>query len=221
MIKFNNDWDCLLSAEFNKPYYLNLRKFLINEYKDYLIFPAMDYIFTALKLTACKDTKVVIIGQDPYHNPNQAHGLAFSVIKDTPLPPSLQNIYQEIENEFGFTMSSCGDLTKWAKQGVLLLNNVLTVRMNIANSHKNQGWEIFTDRIISLLNEQSTPLIFLLWGKQQISKEVLITNPHHYILKAPHPSPLSAYRGFFGCNHFIKTNQILKNLGKEEIDWQN
>ncbi len=220
MVKFNNDWDQLLNDEFTKPYYLKLREFLISEYQSKIIYPSMHDIFNAFKLSSYQNTQVVIMGQDPYHNPHQAHGLAFSVLQGL-LPPSLKNIYYEIEKEFNITMSKNGNLTTWAKQGVLLLNSVLTVRQNQANSHKNYGWEIFTNKVISLLNERSEAVIFLLWGRDAKEKEKLITNKHHFILKAAHPSPLSAHHGFFGCNHFLKTNEILKSLNKKEINWLN
>ncbi len=220
MVSLNNDWDVLLKDEFNKEYYLHLREFLKVEYKTKNIYPNMYNIFQALKLTSYKDTKVVILGQDPYHGPNQAHGLAFSVLPKVATPPSLLNMYKELHNDLGCYIPNNGYLIDWAKQGVLLLNTVLTVREGEANSHKNKGWELFTDKIISLLNDRKEPIVFLLWGNNAKQKIDLITNKHHYILIAPHPSPLSASRGFFGCKHFSKTNTILKTLNKSPVDWQ-
>lgn len=220
MVNIGNDWDELLKDEFSKEYYLELRKFLKYEYSHYKIHPDMYDIFNALKWTPYKDTKVVILGQDPYHEENQAHGLAFSVKKDVAIPPSLLNMYKELNNELGTYIPNNGYLEKWAKQGVLLLNTSLTVRDGAANSHRNKGWEIFTSRVIELLNERSSPVVFLLWGNNAKEKKNLITNSLHYCLTAPHPSPLSASRGFFGCGHFKKANEILKTLGNTEIDWQ-
>ena len=220
MVHIGNDWDTLLDGEFSKEYYLKLRQFLKYEYTNYKIHPDMNDIFNALKWTAYKDTKVVILGQDPYHEENQAHGLAFSVQKGIQIPPSLLNMYKELNHELGTYIPNNGYLEKWAKQGVMLLNASLTVRNGMANSHRNKGWEIFTSRIIELLNERTTPIVFLLWGNNAKEKATLITNPIHHILTAAHPSPLSASRGFFGCGHFIKTNEILKSIGQEEIDWQ-
>ncbi|WP_040329613.1 uracil-DNA glycosylase [Clostridium ihumii] len=220
MIKLNNDWDELLKDEFEKDYYKKLRGFLAQEYKTKTIYPNMYKIFEALKLTSYKDTKIVILGQDPYHGPNQAHGLSFSVEKGVQTPPSLLNIYKELKSTLNCYIPNNGNLTSWAKQGVLLLNTSLTVRAGEANSHRNIGWEIFTDKIISLLNEREEPVIFILWGKNAKDKVKLIDTNRHYILTAAHPSPLSASRGFFGCNHFEKANDILKKLNKEPIDWQ-
>ena len=220
MVHIGNDWDTLLDGEFSKEYYLKLRQFLKYEYTNYKIHPDMNDIFNALKWTAYEDTKVVILGQDPYHEENQAHGLAFSVQKGIQIPPSLLNMYKELNRELGTYIPNNGYLEKWAKQGVMLLNASLTVRDGMANSHRNKGWEIFTSRIIELLNERTTPIVFLLWGNNAKEKATLITNPIHHILTAAHPSPLSASRGFFGCGHFKKTNEILKSLGQEEIDWQ-
>lgn len=220
MIKFNNNWDYLLKDEFEKPYYLNLRKFLVNEYKTQTIHPNMNDIFNALKLTDYKDVRVVILGQDPYHQPGQAHGLAFSVKTGVKTPPSLQNIYKEIHAEYGFPISDNGDLTYWAQQGVMLLNTVLTVRDSQPNSHKGMGWEIFTDDIISMLNARPEPIVFMLWGANAKAKTKLITNPIHLILTSAHPSPLSAYNGFFGNGHFKKANDFLKANNMKEIDWQ-
>lgn len=215
-----NDWSSLLQEEFSKDYYLKLRKFLIEEYKTKTIYPNMNDIFNALHYTAYKDVKVVILGQDPYHGPNQAHGLSFSVKPGVQTPPSLKNIYKELNKDLGCYIPNNGYLKKWADQGVLLLNTVLTVRAGEANSHKGKGWEIFTDKIISLLNEREDPIVFILWGNNAISKESIITNPWHYIIKSVHPSPLSASRGFFGSNPFSKTNKFLISLEKDPIDWQ-
>lgn len=220
MVILANDWDNILKEEFNKKYYLELREFLKHEYKNGLIFPDMHDIFNALKYTSYKDTKVVILGQDPYHDQSQAHGLAFSVKPNIPTPPSLLNIYKELNNELGIFIPNNGYLISWAKQGVLLLNTVLTVKAHMANSHKNKGWEIFTDNIIRYLNKRNEPIIFVLWGANARSKKRLIDTSKHYILEAPHPSPLSAHRGFFGCNHFKKINEILEKLNKEKINWQ-
>ena len=221
MIDFNNDWNNILRAEFEKEYYKALRSFLVQEYKEYTIYPNMYDIFNALKLTSYSDTKVVIIGQDPYHEPNQAHGLAFSVLKGNKLPPSLKNIFKEIEDDLHIKMpTDFGDLTKWAKQGILLLNNVLTVRAHLANSHRKKGWEIFTDEIVKYLNKREDPIIFVFWGNNAKEKKALVTNKNHIILTAPHPSPLSAYQGFFGCKHFSKINDILQKNSKKPIDWQ-
>ncbi|WP_058485778.1 uracil-DNA glycosylase [Defluviitalea phaphyphila] len=220
MVKFNNDWDEILKDEFNKEYYLKLRQFLIKEYRTNIIYPDKYKIFEALKLTSYKDTKVVILGQDPYHGENQAHGLAFSVQKGVEIPPSLKNIYKELMTDLNCYMPNNGYLVPWAKQGVLLLNASLTVVANHANSHRNKGWEIFTDNIIKLLNKKETPVVFLLWGNNAKEKAKFITNPIHLVLKAAHPSPLSANRGFFGCKHFSKTNKFLRETGQKEIDWQ-
>ncbi len=220
MVHIGNDWDQVLEGEFQKEYYLMLRSFLKTEYKNYLIHPDMNDIFNAMKLTSYQGTKAVILGQDPYHGENQAHGLAFSVQKGVDIPPSLLNMYKELKAELGCFIPNNGFLEKWARQGVLLLNASLTVRDGLANSHRNKGWEIFTDTVIQKLNERQDPIIFLLWGNNAKEKERLITNPNHHILKTVHPSPLSASRGFFGCGHFIKTNEILKSMGKAPIDWQ-
>ena len=220
MIELGNSWQQLLKSEFEKDYYLGLRQFLREEYGNYNVYPDMYDIFNALKATAYEDVKVVILGQDPYHNPGQAHGMAFSVQKGVQCPPSLVNIYKEMQNDLGTYIPRSGYLGPWAEQGVLLLNTILTVRENSPLSHKGRGWETLTDRIISLLNERQKPIVFLLWGRPAREKKALITNPAHYVLEAPHPSPLSAHYGFFGCKHFSKTNAILKNLGEEPIDWQ-
>lgn len=220
MVNIENSWDKKLEGEFDKSYYINLRQFLVNEYKARNIFPNMNNIFNALKLTPYEDVKVVILGQDPYHGAGQAHGLSFSVQPGVRIPPSLLNMYKELQNDLGCYIPNNGYLVPWAKQGVLLLNTVLTVREGEANSHKNEGWENFTDRVISLLNEREKPIIFLLWGSNAKEKIKLITSSRHYILTTVHPSPLSANRGFMGCKHFSKTNEILKSLGEKEIDWQ-
>lgn len=216
----NNKWDLVLKEIFNDSRYLSLEKFLNEEYENNIIYPVRENIYNALKLTDYDDVKVVIIGQDPYHEPNQAHGLAFSVLEGIKLPPSLKNIYKEIEADLGIKMSNSGNLSNWAKQGVLLLNNVLTVRAHEANSHKKKGWEFVTDGIVNKLNERKESIIFVFWGNNAKSKEALVTNPNHIVLKAPHPSPLSAYHGFFGCKHFSKINSMLKEKGLEEINWQ-
>ncbi|HEZ7988664.1 MAG TPA: uracil-DNA glycosylase [Ruminococcus sp.] len=220
MIEFNNEWDELLKDEFKKPYYLELRKKLIYEYRTQQIFPGMYDIFNALKYTSYSDIKAVIIGQDPYHGVGQAHGLSFSVKKGVAPPPSLVNIFKEIKSDLGIdNMGKHGELTEWAKNGVLLLNSVLTVRANQARSHRNLGWEEFTDNVIRLINLREKPVVFMLWGADAKAKEKLITNPNHLILKAAHPSPLSAFNGFFGCRHFSKANEFLKSKEIEEIDW--
>ncbi|MCM1989869.1 uracil-DNA glycosylase [Oceanirhabdus seepicola] len=215
-----NDWKPLLESEFSQEYYVKLRSFLKEEYETHTIYPDKYDIFNALHHTTYENTKVVILGQDPYHGPNQAHGLSFSVKPGITPPPSLKNIYKELQSDIGCSIPNNGFLNKWADQGVLLLNAVLTVRAEQANSHKNKGWEHFTDKIISLVNERQDPVVFLLWGKNAQSKEKYITNPRHLILKSTHPSPLSAHRGFWGCKHFSKTNKFLKANGRDIIDWQ-
>lgn len=220
MVNIGNDWDELLADEFEKDYYKKLRAFLADEYKNHVIHPDMYDIFNALKWTPYHDTKVVILGQDPYHEPNQAHGLAFSVKKGVKIPPSLVNIYKELHDELGCYIPNNGYLEKWAKQGVMLLNASLTVRDGAANSHRNKGWEQFTSRIIELLNDREEPVIFMLWGNNAKEKMSLITNPRHVIMTAAHPSPLSAARGFFGCGHFKLANKILEREGRGAIDWQ-
>lgn len=203
-----------------KPYYKELRQFLINEYRTRQIFPDMYSIFNALHYTSLADTKVVIFGQDPYHEPGQAHGLSFSVLPNVPPPPSLQNIFKELETDLGCSVPDNGCLEPWARQGVLLLNTVLTVRAHNANSHQGKGWEIFTDRIISILNEREKPMVFILWGAPARRKKAMITNKAHFIIESPHPSPLSAYRGFFGSRPFSRANEFLKSTGQEPINWQ-
>ncbi|WP_206458818.1 uracil-DNA glycosylase [Anaerovorax sp. IOR16] len=218
MVNIGNDWDEVLKGEFDKPYYQELRKFLINEYQSRGVYPSMYDIFNALKHTAYADTKVVILGQDPYHGPGQAHGMCFSVKKGVPKPPSLVNIFKELESDLGMKPPSHGNLESWADQGVLLLNTVLTVRAGEANSHKGKGWETFTDQVISLLNEREKPMVFMLWGANAKSKRSLIHNDRHLILTAAHPSPLSAYNGWWGCSHFSKANDFLKD-GGDYINW--
>lgn len=215
-----NDWLTPLTPEFKKPYYAELYKKIREEYSTRQIFPPSDEIFTAFELTPLSEVKVVIIGQDPYHGDGQAHGLCFSVKPDIETPPSLVNIYKELNTDLGCYIPNNGYLTKWAKQGVLMLNTVLTVRAHQANSHRGIGWEEFTDAAIRILNEQDRPIVYLLWGKPAQMKKSMLNNPKHLILEAPHPSPLSAYRGFFGCQHFSKTNAFLKENGLAPIDWQ-
>ena len=219
-VNIKNDWMGLLENQFQMEYYKELRTFLIHEYGSRTIYPDKYDIFNALNYTAYKDVKVVILGQDPYHGPNQAHGLSFSVKPGVPAPPSLVNIYKELKDDLGCFIPNNGYLKKWADQGVLLLNTALTVRAREANSHRNKGWEIFTDAIISILNKREKPMVFILWGSNAISKEKLITNKIHYIIKAPHPSPLSAHRGFFGSKPFSKTNKFLESIGEAPINWQ-
>lgn len=218
--KFTNDWKALLDPEFQKDYYKQLHNFLAQEYRSRTIYPDMYEIFSTLQCTAYSDVKVVILGQDPYHGPGQAHGFSFSVKPGIDIPPSLQNIYKELASDLGCYIPKTGYLKKWADQGVLMLNAVLTVRAGQANSHKGMGWEIFTDRVIELLNEREKPVVFLLWGRNARNKKVLITNPNHLVLEAAHPSPLSAYNGFFGCRHFSKANDFLQSHGMSPVDWQ-
>ena len=219
MIDFGNDWTEILKDEFTKDYYITLRNFLKEEYRKYTIYPDMYDIYNALRLTAYGDVKVVILGQDPYHGEGQAHGLAFSVKEGIPLPPSLRNMYKEIYAETGNVQPESGDLTRWAKQGVLLLNTALTVRAGEANSHSGKGWEIFTDTVIKKLNEREKPVVFLLWGRNAKTKEALITHPNHKVFTAAHPSPLSAHNGFFGCDHFNAANRELVLSGEMPIIW--
>jgi uracil-DNA glycosylase len=216
----NNRWGELLEEEFEKAYFHELEAFLEEEYASEKVYPAREDIFNSLKYTDYEDVKVVILGQDPYHGPGQAHGLSFSVKPQTRIPPSLRNIFKELHEDLGCKIPDNGYLVSWAEQGVLLLNTVLTVRKGEAHSHKNKGWETFTNAVITLLNEREKPVVFLLWGRPAQEKAKLIDNPHHIILKSVHPSPLSARRGFFGSRHFSKTNQILKDNGEEEINWQ-
>jgi len=217
---FRNDWAELLDDELKEPYYQELRKFLIDEYSTKKIFPNMYDIFNALHFTSYADTKVVILGQDPYHEPGQAHGLSFSVLPNVPPPPSLINIFKELRDDLGCFIPNNGCLKPWADQGVLLLNAVLTVRAHAANSHRGHGWEIFTDKIIRLLNEHERPLAFILWGRPARSKKNMITNPRHFIVESAHPSPLSASGGFFGSRPFSRVNKFLESIGETPIDWQ-
>ena len=220
MVNFNNDWDELLKGEFEKDYYVQLRQKLINEYRTQRIYPNMYDIYNAMKYTSYDAVKCVIIGQDPYHGAGQAHGLSFSVRKGIAPPPSLVNIFKEIRDDVGIdNLGKHGELTKWAQEVVLLLNSVLTVRADQARSHRGLGWENFTTDVIKLLNEREKPMVFMLWGGDAKAKQQFITNPKHLILKAAHPSPLSAYNGFFGCRHFSKANAFLRANGMEEIDW--
>ncbi len=222
MVNLGNNWDKILKSEFEKDYYFRLREFLKEEYlgKKHRIFPEMNNIFNALKYTDYDDVKAVIIGQDPYHGYGQAHGLCFSVQKGTPPPPSLVNIFKELKDDVGISTPPHGELTSWAKNGVLLLNTVLTVREGMPTSHRGKGWEIFTDKVISLLNEREKPMVFMLWGNFAKSKTSLLDGNKHLILNAAHPSPLSAYNGFFGCRHFSAANSFLRSKGIEEIDWE-
>ncbi|WP_248924880.1 uracil-DNA glycosylase [Paenibacillus hamazuiensis] len=220
MAILKNDWAPLLEAEFQKPYYLELRRFLAQEYRTRTIYPDMHDIFNALHYTPYADVSVVILGQDPYHGPGQAHGLSFSVKPGVPAPPSLQNMFKELHDDLGCYIPDNGYLVRWAEQGVLLLNTVLTVREATPNSHKGKGWETFTDRVIAHLNERDKPVIFVLWGSHAQQKQQLITSPHHKMIKSPHPSPLSAHRGFFGSRPFSRVNRYLSELGRPIIDWQ-
>lgn len=220
MAAINNDWAEALKEEYKKDYYRNLYKKVNEEYRNHLIFPPANDIFNAFHLTPLKDVKVVILGQDPYHNDHQAHGLCFSVRPGVDIPPSLINIYKELQDDLGCYIPDNGYLEKWARQGVLMLNTVLTVRAHQANSHKGIGWEQFTDAAIRVLNEQARPIVFLLWGRPAQMKKNMLTNPKHLILQAPHPSPLSAYRGFFGCKHFSQVNDFLAFHELDSIDWQ-
>ena len=217
----DNDWLPAVGAEFKKPYYKELYYFVRDEYSKHVVYPPSDEIFNALHLTPLSKVKVVILGQDPYHNENQAMGLSFSVKPDvSELPPSLINIFRELHDDVGCHMPNNGYLNKWAEQGVLLLNTVLTVRAHQAFSHKGHGWEQFTDAIINAVNMEERPVVFMLWGSPAQSKSFMLDNPGHLVLKAPHPSPLSAYRGFFGCRHFSKCNEFLESHGETPIDWQ-
>ena len=217
---FKNDWEDLLSEELQQPYYQELRQFLISEYRTKKIYPDMFDIFNALHFTSYADTKVVILGQDPYHEPHQAHGLSFSVLPGVPPPPSLINIFKELQTDLNCKMPNNGCLKFWAEQGVLLLNTVLTVRAHLANSHRNHGWEKFTDKIISLLNDREKPIAFILWGRPAREKKSMITNPQHFVIESAHPSPLSASKGFFGTRPFSKVNNFLISVGEEPINWQ-
>ncbi len=220
MAMIENDWLTALTTEFHKPYYRELFQFVQKEYNTTTIFPPAEDIFNAFHLTPLSKVKVVIIGQDPYHNDGQAHGLCFSVKPKVDIPPSLMNIYKELRDDLGCQIPNNGYLVKWAEQGVLMLNTVLTVRAHMANSHQDKGWEQFTDAAIKALNEQNRPIVFILWGRPAQMKKVMLNNPNHLILEAPHPSPLSVYRGFFGSKPFSKTNNFLVEHGEKPIDWQ-
>ena len=215
-----NEWDLILESEFKKEYFLNIVDFIDREYESKTIYPPYDEIFNAFKLTSINDVKVVILGQDPYHEKGQAHGLAFSTPEGRPIPRSLKNIFKEINNEYDFPIPDSGCLKNWARQGVFLLNTVLTVEEGNANSHSDCGWQIFTDNVIKILNKQNQPIVFLLWGKQAEKKKELITNPNHLVLITSHPSPFSARRGFFGSNHFKLANDFLKENNIDEINWK-
>ena len=215
-----NDWVEPLNVEFKKPYYSQLYNFVKDEYSKTVVYPPADDIFNAFHFTPLKDVKVLLLGQDPYHNVNLSHGLSFSVVPCNDTPPSLVNIYKELHDDLGCYIPNNGYLKKWADQGVLLLNTVLTVRAHQANSHQGHGWEQFTDAVIQAVNAQDRPIVYFLWGSPARKKKAMLTNPKHLILEAPHPSPLSAYRGFFGCKHFSKANEFLKANGIEPIDWQ-
>ncbi len=218
MVSLGNDWDDILAEEFRKEYYLRLRQILKQEYRTQTIYPSMYDLFNALRLTPCSQVKVVILGQDPYHGPGQAHGLSFSVQKGVPVPPSLQNIFKELQSDLGVTPPHHGCLEAWARNGVLLLNTVLTVRAGRPNSHRGIGWETFTDAVIQKLNERDQPMVFLLWGANARAKAPLLTNPNHLVLTAAHPSPFSANSGFFGCRHFSKATRFLNQHGIT-MDW--
>ena len=222
MVNIGNDWDQVLQGEFDKEYYQKLRQFLIQEYRTRTIYPDMYDIFNALKATPYEKVKVVILGQDPYHEPGQAHGMAFSVKPGVPQPPSLRNIYKELQEDLGIQPppADYGYLQSWAEEGVLLLNTVLTVRAHQANSHKNKGWEILTDRIIDVLNERENPMVFILWGANAKAKRERITNRRHMILTGAHPSPLSAFNGFFGGRYFSRANEFLAKHGMEPVNWE-
>ena len=219
MVTLGNDWDAVLGDEFEKPYYRQLRAFLKEEYTHHTVYPSMYDIFNALKTTPYSDVRVVLLGQDPYHGRGQAHGMCFSVRKGVEPPPSLVNIFRELQSDLGIEPPPDGELTPWAKSGVLLLNTVLTVRAGQPNSHRGKGWEIFTDRVIAEVNRSDRPTVFLLWGANAKAKMPMITNPRHLVLTAAHPSPLSAYNGFFGCRHFSKANEFLVRNGRPPVNW--
>lgn len=220
MAGISNDWLGALKPEFSKPYYKDLYTKVVNEYNNYKIFPPASDIYKAFELTPLSKVKVVILGQDPYHNDNQAMGLCFSVNENVEIPPSLQNIYKELNDDLGLYIPNHGNLTKWANEGVLLLNTILTVRAHTPKSHEGIGWERFTDAAIAYLNSLNKPIVYMLWGSPAGKKAEMLNNPSHLVLKAPHPSPLSAYRGFFGCKHFSKANNFLINNNEKPIDWQ-
>lgn len=215
-----NDWDSILNEEIEKKYFKDIMEFIESEYASKTVYPPKNEIFNAFKFTSLSEVKVVILGQDPYHEKGQAHGLAFSTPEGRPIPRSLKNIFKEIEEEYGYPIPDSGCLEKWAKQGVFLLNTVLTVREGEANSHSNCGWQTFTDNVIKILNDQNQPIVFLLWGKQAERKKELLKNPNHLVLVTSHPSPFSARRGFFGCNHFMLANEYLRKNDMDEIDWK-
>ena len=219
MAGLTGGWERALKEEFHKDYYKKLYSFVKSEYQSHIVYPSADKLFTALHLTPLESVRAVILGQDPYHEPGQAMGMSFSVPEGVEIPPSLKNIYKEIHEDVGEKIPDTGDLTKWAEQGVLLLNAVLTVREHEANSHKGKGWEEFTDAIIKAVDKEDRPIVFLLWGRNARDKRDIITNPGHLVLEAAHPSPLSAYNGFFGCRHFSKCNRFLRENGADEIDW--
>ncbi len=220
MAQISGEWLQVLAPEFSKPYYRDLYAFVRQEYMTHTVYPPAEDLFNALHYTPLSKVKAVILGQDPYHNVHQAHGLCFSVPEDAQIPPSLQNIFRELHDDVGCRMPASGCLTGWAEQGVLLLNTVLTVRAHEPNSHRGRGWEQFTDAILQAVNRQERPIVYMLWGTPAQSKAPMLTNPRHLILRAPHPSPLSAYRGFFGCGHFSKCNAFLTAHGETPIDWQ-
>ncbi|MCR4842606.1 MAG: uracil-DNA glycosylase [Eubacterium sp.] len=220
MAQIDNDWLPAIEPEFKKPYYKELFSFVNGEYRKTVVYPPADDIFNAFHFTPLSSVKVVILGQDPYHEPGQAQGLSFSVPEGVDVPPSLQNIYKELSTDLGCTIPNHGCLKKWAAQGVLLLNAVLTVRAHAANSHKGHGWEEFTDAVIQAVNAKEEPVVYMLWGRPAREKKRMLNNPRHLVLEAPHPSPLSAYRGFFGCRHFSKANAFLESQGLDPIDWQ-
>ena len=215
-----NNWDNLLKEEYQKEYFINLMDFIKKEYKEKTIYPKQNEVFNAFRYTDFKDLKVVILGQDPYHGPNQAEGLSFSVSNEVLKPPSLKNIFKELENDLGIPFPTSNSLKPWAREGVLLLNAVLTVEEHTPTSHKDKGWETFTDNVIKVINTKDTPVVFILWGSYARNKKGLITNPIHYIIESPHPSPFSARYGFFGSKPFSKTNEFLKKNGQKEIDWR-
>lgn len=220
MAQIDGDWKAALAAEFKKEYYQQLYAFVKEEYETHTVYPPSGDIFNALHLTPLKDVKVLILGQDPYHEPGQAHGLCFSVKEGVQIPPSLVNIYRELHDDLGCPVPGHGNLEAWARQGVLLLNTLLTVRAHRAFSHKGKGWEQFTDAVIRAVNEEDRPVVFMLWGRPAQEKASMLTNPKHLVLKAPHPSPLSAYRGFFGCRHFSRCNEFLEAGGVAPVNWQ-
>lgn len=220
MAMLQNDWVEAVGEEFKKPYYAELYKFVKEEYSNEIVYPPSDDIFNAMHLTPLSEVKVLILGQDPYHNQGQAHGLCFSVQPDVAIPPSLKNIYKELQADLGCTIPNNGYLVKWAKQGILMLNTVLTVRAHKPLSHQGKGWEQFTDAIIEAVNAQDRPIVYMLWGKPAQRKASMLNNPKHLVLKAAHPSPLSASHGFFGCKHFSQANQFLEENGMQPIDWQ-